>query len=198
VEAGVRTRAVQTRSRRGEILAAALRLFNERGYARTGIQDVVREAGASIGSVYHHFDGKEDIAAALYVEGMADYQGGLLEELETEHESAEEAVKAIVLHHLHWVKRHRSLAHYLLTSRDPELLSATSGTLKDMNRELFDAVRDWMERWELPRMPIGLLHAIVLGPSQEFSRHWIAGRTKQSIDAAAPVLAEAAWKAVRA
>ena len=33
-------------------------------------------ARASIGSIYHHFRSKEQLAAALYVEGLRDYQEG--------------------------------------------------------------------------------------------------------------------------
>lgn len=51
---------------RDEILDAALRLFSAKGYFRTSMQDVRREAGVSIGSIYHYFTNKEEIATALY------------------------------------------------------------------------------------------------------------------------------------
>ena len=186
--------------RRGDILSAALTLFNEAGYARAGVQDIAREARASIGSVYHHFEGKEHIAAALYVEGMRDYQRGLLLELQADHRSAQEAIESLVRQHLVWVKRNRELARYLYTSRDPEVVGASATEVGAMNKRVFAAVRQLLERWEgeLQQLPIELVHSIVLGPSQEFARHWAAGRVRQSIDAAGPVLAEAAWKAVRA
>ena len=188
--------------RRGAILDAALELFNKRGFANVGISDIVARAGASVGSVYHHFGDKEGIAAAVYVEGMADYHRALLRELERDRATAEEAVKGLVRNHLRWVKRNRALARYLLTTRDPEVAGATGEALATMNRDVFHAVEEWLEAWaeagEVRRLPLGLLHAVVLGPCQEFSRHWVAGRTKQSIDEAEPVLADAAWKAVRA
>jgi len=186
---------------RDRILETGLRLFNERGYAQASVQDIAAEAGASIGSVYHAFTGKEDLAAAIYVEGLADYHRALLRELEREHADAEDAVKGLVRNHLRWVKRNRGLARYLFTSRDPEVAGATGQALAPMNQRVFQAVQEWMERWiaagEVQSLPVGLLHAVLLGPSQEWSRHWVAGRTKQSIDEAEPVLAEAAWKAVR-
>lgn len=188
--------------RRGDILTSALELFNERGYTRTSVQDIAEHARASVGSIYHHFDGKEGIAAAVYLEGLAGYHRGLLRELEREHADAREAVHGLVRHHLRWVKRNRALARFLLTSRDPEVAGATGDELAPMNQQVFAAVQRWMDRWieagEVERLPIGLLHAVVLGPSQEFCRHWAAGRATQSIDRAEPVLAEAAWKAVRA
>ncbi|HEX8646922.1 MAG TPA: TetR/AcrR family transcriptional regulator [Thermoleophilaceae bacterium] len=200
---GPRTRAHgRTRGRRGDILDAALVLFNEAGYNLASVQDIAVAAEASIGSVYHHFEGKEAIAAAIYVEGLADYHRGLLRTLDRERETAEGTIKAIVRHHLGWVKRNRELARFLFTSRDPEVAGAAFDELSGMNRRLFDAVRRAMEPWveagDVQRLPTALLYAVVLGPSQEFSRHWVAGRVKQSMAAVEPVLADAAWKAVRA
>ena len=187
--------------RRGDIIDAALRLFVTSGYANTGVQDIAWEAQASVGSVYHHFDGKEDIAAAIYTEGLEDYHRGLSRELRHKRETAEEAVKALVRNHLRWVERNRELAHYLFTSRDPEVVGASKQRLRGMNERIFRAVRDWMRHWveagEIQDLPIGLFHAVVIGPSQEFARHWVAGRVKETIDEAEPVLADAAWKAVR-
>jgi AcrR family transcriptional regulator len=197
---GARSRTA--RGRRGDILATALRLFNSNGYARTGIQDIASDASASVGSIYHHFGGKEEIAAALYVEGLRDYHRGLLRQLQREQGSAQEAVERLVVNHLRWVRRNRELARFLLTSRDPEVAGASDTELAGMNARIFEAVASWVERWvdagAIRPMPLGLFHSVVLGPSQEFARHWVAGRMKVSIDEAERVLAEAAWKAVKA
>ena len=48
------------------ILDAALKLFWEKGYEQTTIQDIVDELGdLSKGAVYHHFKSKEDIVDAV-------------------------------------------------------------------------------------------------------------------------------------
>jgi AcrR family transcriptional regulator len=196
----VTTSATARRARRGEILEAALRCFTRSGYARASIEDVVRESGASVGSIYHHFGGKEQLAAALYVEGLAGYQRGFVTTLEHDHANAEEAVKAVVAHHLRWVEANPELARFLLSSREAEVVEASRAALGELNRDVFAATRLWLGRWRgaLREMPFGLLHPVLIGPSQEFARHWLAGRVRESIDEAEPVLAEAAWKAVRA
>ena len=52
-------------STRERLIGAAARLFQERGYAATGLNEVLAAAGAPKGSLYHHFpDGKEELAAA--------------------------------------------------------------------------------------------------------------------------------------
>lgn len=48
------------------ILDTALRLFTQNGYFNTSVHDIRREANISIGSIYHHFTTKEQIAASLF------------------------------------------------------------------------------------------------------------------------------------
>ena len=56
--------------RRAEILAAALALFSERGFAATRIEDVAARAGIAKGTVYLHFPDKEALFTSL-ASGMA-------------------------------------------------------------------------------------------------------------------------------
>lgn len=51
---------------RALVLDAALDLFSGQGYFNTSVHDIVRAAGVSIGSIYHHFGDKEGIARALH------------------------------------------------------------------------------------------------------------------------------------
>ncbi|HEU5034181.1 MAG TPA: TetR/AcrR family transcriptional regulator [Mycobacteriales bacterium] len=55
---------------RATLLSAARDVFAECGFAQANIADVVARAGASVGSLYHHFGGKADLYLALF----EDYQ----------------------------------------------------------------------------------------------------------------------------
>ena len=50
---------------RGQLVAIARRMFAERGYEDTSIEAVLREAGVSRGSLYHHFPSKEALFEAV-------------------------------------------------------------------------------------------------------------------------------------
>jgi AcrR family transcriptional regulator len=58
---------------REEILEAASHVFAQSGYDKSGMKEIAGRAGISVGMLYNHFRGKEDIFRALldqYVKGM--------------------------------------------------------------------------------------------------------------------------------
>ena len=59
-----RVTAAHEQEVRERILAAALRVFAEKGYRRSTIQDVVRESGLSVGAIYTWFKSKDELFLA--------------------------------------------------------------------------------------------------------------------------------------
>jgi len=47
------------------LLASATRLFGERGYAATALEDIALDCGLTIGAIYHHFGNKKALFAAV-------------------------------------------------------------------------------------------------------------------------------------
>lgn len=47
------------------LVFAAMRLFAEKGYGSTSVADILREAGANSGSLYHAFPTKQDLLLAV-------------------------------------------------------------------------------------------------------------------------------------
>lgn len=58
-------KAEQGRTTRERLISIGLGLFAEHGYEGTSIEAVLRESGLSRGALYHHFDGKEALFAAV-------------------------------------------------------------------------------------------------------------------------------------
>lgn len=73
----------QRRDRRQDVLEAAVRVFQQKGYASASIQDVAAEVGVLKGSLYHYIDSKEDLLARIFEDSagqftaMLDEVGGL-------------------------------------------------------------------------------------------------------------------------
>lgn len=55
---------------RRRILDEAARLFLDRGYAETSLRDIARAAGMQAGSVYYHFDSKDEILEEILRRGI--------------------------------------------------------------------------------------------------------------------------------
>ncbi len=198
--AGVKPRSAATQERRRKILEAALERFTSLGFAATTIEEIRERSGASTGSIYHHFASKEQLAAALYVEGLRDYQEGLVRELRR-CRTARAGIRTIVDHHLRWVFAHPDWARFIFYMREPASVAATEGILREMNQRFFGQVAAWMrphaERGDLPVLPEDLYVAILIGPSQKFERDWLAGRTRSDPSQVRRVLADAAWNSLR-
>ena len=63
---GARTQGERAEATRGALMAAARRLFTERGYDGVGTEEIVRAAGVTRGALYHHFGGKAELLEAVY------------------------------------------------------------------------------------------------------------------------------------
>ncbi|HEY4344661.1 MAG TPA: TetR/AcrR family transcriptional regulator [Parvibaculum sp.] len=65
-------------ARPAEIMAAALRLFSDRGFAATRLEDVAEAAGVSKATIYLYFDSKADLFKAI-VRDVASPRVGAIE-----------------------------------------------------------------------------------------------------------------------
>lgn len=84
--------ATPTRER---ILYATAELFRRQGYAGTGLKQVVAEAGAPFGSLYHHFPGgKQQLADEVIRAGGAFFQA-LVTAVYDQEATAEASVRAV-------------------------------------------------------------------------------------------------------
>lgn len=61
-----RTQASRSAATRDALIAAARRLFAERGYGEVGTEEIVRTAGVTRGALYHHFADKVALFAAVF------------------------------------------------------------------------------------------------------------------------------------
>lgn len=60
-----RTQAVRTEAATKKSLKAALTLFSRQGYRATTMRQIAKKSGLSVGNLYHHFGGKEEIFGRL-------------------------------------------------------------------------------------------------------------------------------------
>ncbi|HEY1855540.1 MAG TPA: helix-turn-helix domain-containing protein [Solirubrobacterales bacterium] len=63
---GRRTQAERRERTHAALIAAARKLFAERGFEAVSAEQVVRAAGITRGALYHHFGGKQGLLDAVY------------------------------------------------------------------------------------------------------------------------------------
>nr|MDT0660752.1 TetR family transcriptional regulator [Micromonospora sp. DSM 115978] len=70
------------------ILATAMRLFRERGYAQTTMRAIAAEAGVAVGNAYYYFGSKEDLMREFYNRTQEEHRAAAVEALAGQSEFA--------------------------------------------------------------------------------------------------------------
>jgi len=134
-------------SRRGAIFASALRLFRERGFHATSINDIGADAGVAGTAIYAHFATKQELLAEAIREGARRIRRGV--------EGAEESgLESLVRAYVRVVLENADMnACYVLESRnlDPEVrepLVRSERGLRALFRRRLVALRPELSRDE--------------------------------------------------
>lgn len=188
------------KSRKQEILDAALACFTEHGVEASTIEMIRDRSQASVGSMYHHFGNKESIAGALYASALEehrDHQQSLLARAQ----NPEEGVKALVYAYVDWISANPDKARFVLYSRGVLAKSEMAGELKSRTKTHIAEVRRWFEPYlesgRLKQLPAECFSSLIIGPAHDYARLWLSGRARSDIKAYREVFAEAAWNSVK-
>lgn len=190
----------RSEGRRREILMAALACFCEQGIAGATIDMIKVRSGASVGSLYHHFGNKEQIAVALYTEGMRDHYTKLRDALAKTH-TAEEGVKSIVATFINWIADNPDWARFVFYSRSQVTQIDKDEAIKQDNREHWGMLKEWfaplISDGTVKRLPSECYSSIIVGPAQDYARRWLSGRASRDIRDYIDLFSDAAWLALK-
>lgn len=189
-----------TTGRRQQIIDAALTCFARKGVEATSIADIRAASGASIGSIYHHFGAKEDLAARVYLAVLESYRADLLKRLKR-FETPQEYVEGIVRHFLSWVQRHQVAARFLTEMRNAPAVESSDADIRRQTAEfvqkVYGRLSDWMATGEIRTLPAQLLPALIIGPALTTSSFWLRDGAKGRLTTYASPLANAAWLSLK-
>lgn len=188
-----------TPARKQQILDAALRHFAARGIEATALEDIGRDAGVAVSSIYHHFGGKDRLAAAVYCEGISRFQEGYAAALEAQTE-AHAGIVSIVSYHLDWVAAHPEWARYLFDTRRKSFDAEQEQALAQLNQAFHARLGAWFRprvaRGELRALPFDTTVALLVGSCQELARGHLGGRLTTSLEEVRHATADAVWRAL--
>jgi AcrR family transcriptional regulator len=182
---------VTTRNSRADVVAAAGRLFAERGYHGTSMRDLGRELGLLGSSLYAHVQSKQDLLVEVVEEGARLFEESAGRAM-LEEGSASERLRALVAGHVDVVldnldiartflnearmldDEHRSRVIAARDSYEKAFREVTAGGVadgefrEDVDPKIFSililSILNAVERWYRPNGPLdrrGLVDAIV-------------------------------------
>lgn len=186
---------------RSKILAAGLKVFVERGYDAATMQAIREQAGISNGSLFHFFRSKEALGAALYLEGILQYQDGLLSALNGSGAKAITGIEALVRYHFSWVEDNVELARFLFERGHPDWGPSHADTIRMANTRTYRALGDWltgrMHAGELRQQPLAVAVALLQGPTHALCRAWMEDARSGKLTRHTHPLANSLWAAMR-
>lgn len=106
---------------RALVLDTALRLFSQHGYFNTSIHDIRREAGVSIGAIYHHFANKESLAKALYDDLLAHLEMAL-DDILNRHATCHKRCDAIIAFMFDTAEQSPEMMRFILDAKHREFM----------------------------------------------------------------------------
>lgn len=188
-------------SPRERILAAALKLFVEQGYFNTNVPDLSRESKCSVGSIYHNFRNKEEVAASLYHEGISAFRQAMDRSI-GEEEDLEKIIKKVVTSFLEFSEVNHQLSKYMWLCRHNEFMSGsirqpTMIGFDRLGRKLTRMIKNGMRAGRLRPLRANIIWSILFGIPQGYVRDWLDGRSNTPPPSkVADELAEACWRAL--
>lgn len=163
-----------TDTKRAQILAAAMGVIAEKGFAETSMNDIVRASGLSKGGVYWHFDSKDAVITALFDTFFAG-QMAALDEILAQPGSAEAKLRQLGVVSATAVvemtaQMPLSLDFYAMAARDEALLSVLSRHFASYETRIATVLADGVASGEFREVDvvetavtiIGLFEGVVL------------------------------------
>ena len=144
---------------RKQILDTSLRLFSEKGFARTSVRDIAKGAGITDAAIYYHFSSKRDLFKALFEErGISSALSQL--ELATFSQPPLETLTAIAVAALSILQQNKDFMKVLLSEAMSEDAIATEDyrlvTERWRNAEA-RILREFIRRGELPPVDVDVV-----------------------------------------
>lgn len=182
--------SVQSGQIEERIIAAALQLFTRRGYFNTSVPDMAQAAQVSVGSIYHYFKNKEDVARALS-ENLTD---GLQEELvriTQKHDTVHDRCRATIAVLFELTESNRDAMEFMLYAKHREFLPVARPICSSKPFETMRGfVQDGMERGEIRRMDIMVASSCLFGGAMRL----ITARLDGVLAEPLPVMLDATWE----
>lgn len=182
------------------VLDAALDCFARTGVYATRIEDLAERAEVSVGSLYHHFGGRERVAFMLYRRSMESLMAAITRAV-LRKKNARDGVLALVRSYLRWVANNQEEARYIYAAASQAgLVDAWKREMTEWKGALVSPFVRWfqahIDAGRIVSLPPALMEVAVVGPPAEFARRWLSGVPGLEMEDAMRALPAAVWRSI--
>lgn len=180
------------------IIAAALQLFTQRGYFSTSVPDMARTAQVSVGSIYHHFKDKEDVARALYL-SLTEHLQDALADIARKHTTVHDRCRAVMAMLFELTESDRDAMDFMLYAKHRDFLPSERPICSSKPFETMRAfVEAGMERGEIRRMDVMVATSCLFGGAIRLITARLDGVLAEPLPDSLDAVWECAWRGVAA
>jgi AcrR family transcriptional regulator len=171
VDAGAGRREERKAQNRAKLLAAARKVFAEKGLGAATARDIVRETDLATGTFYNYFDSKEEVFTALVEELATKAQAAVRAQRREPGRTVEQRVEAAYRAYFELVIEERELFEVFRRNAGAITMAADRDWFADSERELFEDLADWARAGEMPEVDLELLAQAMVGAGVHVANH---------------------------
>ena len=164
------------------IIRAATKMFARKGFYKTRISEIAKEAKVADGTVYIYFENKDDILISLFEEQMKAVMDNMVEQISEETDPVKKLEKFALIH-LQLIEQNPNMAEIIQVE-----VRQSSKFMKEYKNEKFvqyldlisEIVREGQEKHIFKKEVIpGMAKRAFFGALDEMSRFWVLSTRKQ-------------------
>jgi len=169
---------------RAKLLAAARKVFAEKGLGAATARDIVRETDLASGTFYNYFTDKNDVFRALIAELADKARDVVRAQRQMPGRTVEERVRGAYRAYFELVVEERELFEVLRRNAGLVGVVTDDEILEPGVRELFADLADWSAAGDLPQLDLDYLAAAMVGTGFQVAAV-LLDRDPPDVDAAA-------------
>jgi AcrR family transcriptional regulator len=170
----------------------ALHLFVEKGITETTIRDIASAAGVAEGTLYRHYESKDQLAWELFSENYLAFAREL-DRLQEEYDTLKDKLAAMIRRFCAFFDRDPVLFSYLLLAQHAQLKKVTP-EMQTAVTVLQKVIAQGMARREVPETDVELAAAMVLGVVLQVAVFKAYSRITQDLSQLSETLVDACWQ----
>jgi TetR/AcrR family fatty acid metabolism transcriptional regulator len=162
-----------------KIIAAAVKIFAQKGFFKAKVSEIAKEAGIADGTVYIYFKHKDDILISLFEEKMQEVLTNMKEQLDLEIDPLKK-IEKFALVHLNLIEDHKEIAEIIQVE-----LRQSSQFMKNYHNTKFleylnlisKIIEEGKEKGVIREDVIpGIAKRAFFGALDEMSRFWVLSK----------------------